>query len=62
VSTNADFVEMFVKESSLKIFKMVKLESLALYWDTDSVALKGLPLDEWIKGFQEMARGWLVDN
>lgn len=42
VSTDAEWNPTFIQNSAKGIHKLARLESLSLYWDTDSISLAGL--------------------
>ncbi|PWN25799.1 DUF1162-domain-containing protein [Jaminaea rosea] len=42
VSTDANWNPTFIQNSAEGIHKLARLESLSLYWDTDSISLSGL--------------------
>ncbi|KAJ3800717.1 vacuolar protein sorting-associated protein 13 [Lentinula aff. detonsa] len=54
VSVNEDWQPAFIESSAGAIHKLAKLESLALYFDTDSPTMAGLPLKEAVDKFNEM--------
>ncbi|KAJ3842350.1 vacuolar protein sorting-associated protein 13 [Lentinula raphanica] len=54
VSVNEDWQPAFIESSAGAIHKLAKLESLALYFDTDSPSMAGLPLQEAIEKFNKM--------
>lgn len=54
VSTDEHWIPTFVTNSAGGIHKLAKLESLAVYFDTDSTSLAGYPIDEAIVKFNEL--------
>lgn len=54
VSTDDAWVPTFITNSLNGIHKLAKLESLAVYFDTDSASLAGYPIDEAILKFTEL--------
>lgn len=54
VSTDASWNPAFITNSSTGVHKLAKLESLAVYFDTDSESLAGYPIDEAIVKFTDL--------
>ncbi|KAJ3917835.1 vacuolar protein sorting-associated protein 13 [Lentinula edodes] len=54
VSVNEEWRPTFIESSAGAIHKLAKLESLALYFDTDSPSMAGLPLKEAVEKFNKM--------
>lgn len=54
VSTDASWIPTFITNSSSGIHKLAKLESLAVYFDTDSPSLAGFPTAEAIVKFNNL--------
>ncbi|ORY90221.1 hypothetical protein BCR35DRAFT_261800 [Leucosporidium creatinivorum] len=54
VSTDASWNPAFITNSATGVHKLAKLESLAVYFDTDSESLAGYPIDEAIVKFTEL--------
>ncbi|ORX96417.1 hypothetical protein K493DRAFT_329607 [Basidiobolus meristosporus CBS 931.73] len=54
VSTNADWQEVFVDQSFDKIHKLLKLESLTVYWNTRIETFAGKSYPELIEAFTKM--------
>lgn len=54
ISTDENWLPTFITNSSLGIHKLAKLESLALYFDTDSESLAGFPIEVAIKKFTDL--------
>ncbi|KAJ4486135.1 vacuolar protein sorting-associated protein 13 [Lentinula aciculospora] len=54
VSVNEVWQPTFIESSAGAIHKLAKLESLALYFDTDSPSMAGLPLKEAVEKFNRM--------
>ncbi|KAJ3332602.1 hypothetical protein HDU76_013706 [Blyttiomyces sp. JEL0837] len=54
VSTDDKWNEAFIHEESGIIHKLVRMESLAVYWNTDTETLRGNDLEESVKKFMAM--------
>ncbi|KAL1915167.1 uncharacterized protein VTP21DRAFT_7648 [Calcarisporiella thermophila] len=54
VSTDEEWSPMFIEQGTNTIHKLVTLGSLAVYWNTDSRSLEGMPLEEAIKVFMNL--------
>ncbi|KAF5390329.1 hypothetical protein D9757_002946 [Collybiopsis confluens] len=54
VSVNEDWQAAFIESTAGAIHKLAKLKSLALYFDTDSPSMAGLPLKEAVEKFNKM--------
>ncbi|KIK70982.1 hypothetical protein GYMLUDRAFT_33082 [Collybiopsis luxurians FD-317 M1] len=54
VSVNEKWQAAFIESTAGAIHKLAKLESLALYFDTDSPSMAGLPLKEAVENFNKM--------
>ncbi|KAH9486936.1 Vacuolar protein sorting-associated protein 13 [Psilocybe cubensis] len=54
VSVNSNWEAAFIESTAGAIHKLAKLQSLALYFDTDSPSMAGLPTVESIKKFSSM--------
>ncbi|PPQ80804.1 hypothetical protein CVT25_001929 [Psilocybe cyanescens] len=54
VSVNSNWEAAFIESTAGAIHKLAKLQSLALYFDTDSPSMSGLPTLESIKKFSSM--------
>ncbi|KDQ63547.1 hypothetical protein JAAARDRAFT_29565 [Jaapia argillacea MUCL 33604] len=54
VSTNEDWQAAFIESTAGAIHKLAKLESLAVYFDTDSESMAGLPAAESIQKFNDL--------
>ncbi|TFK30442.1 vacuolar protein sorting-associated protein vps13 [Coprinopsis marcescibilis] len=54
VSVNDQWQPVFIESTAGAIHKLAKLESLAMYFDTDAQSMAGLPSKEAIKTFTEM--------
>ena len=59
VSTNSDWVEAFIEDSKAPTHKLLKLDSLALYWTPNSESLMNLPSTEFVTKFQALVRSML---
>jgi vacuolar protein sorting-associated protein 13A/C len=47
----------FIESTAGTIRKLAKLESLAVYFNTDSESMAGLPHDKSVKKFNSLVRG-----
>lgn len=56
VSTDENWVEAFIEDSKAPTHKLLKLDSLALYWTPSSESFMNLPADQFIKKFQSLVR------
>lgn len=56
VSTDENWVEAFIEDSKAPTHKLLKLDSLALYWTPSSESFMNLPSDQFIKKFQSLVR------
>ncbi|KAJ3515399.1 hypothetical protein NLJ89_g1777 [Agrocybe chaxingu] len=54
VSVNKNWEPAFIESTAGAIYKLAKLQSLALYFDTDAASMAGLPTAESIKRFSAM--------
>ncbi|MCO5590231.1 hypothetical protein L7F22_044200 [Adiantum nelumboides] len=54
ISTDKDWNPTFIQNSADGIHKLARLESLAAYWDTDTVSLAGYPIDEAQEKFKSL--------
>ncbi|GAA6061937.1 hypothetical protein JCM10212_001505 [Sporobolomyces blumeae] len=54
ISTDADWKETFINDASGAIHKLASLDSLAVYFDTDSSSLTGLSKEESVAAFTEL--------
>ncbi|UZJ53507.1 hypothetical protein CBS101457_002827 [Exobasidium rhododendri] len=54
VSTDGNWNPTFIQNSSEGIHKLARLESLAVYWDTDATSLAGYPIDEAQEKFKSL--------
>lgn len=54
VSTDENWTPAFITNSAKGVHKLAKLESLAVYFDTDSLSLAGYPIDQAIVKFNEL--------
>ncbi|KAJ1549196.1 hypothetical protein HK405_008107 [Cladochytrium tenue] len=54
VSTDENWNEAFIHEEKGVIHKLIKLGSLAMYWNTDSISLANLSPEESIKRFTDL--------
>ncbi|KAE9408077.1 vacuolar protein sorting-associated protein vps13 [Gymnopus androsaceus JB14] len=54
VSVNEEWQPTFIESTAGAIHKLAKLQSLALYFDTDSPSMAGLPLKEAVEKFNKM--------
>lgn len=58
VSTNDNWEAAFIESTAGAIHKLAQLQSLAIYFDTDTKSIAGLPLEESTRTFSKMiARG-----
>ena len=62
VSTDENWVEAFIEDSKAPTHKLLKLDSLALYWTPSSESFKNLPSDLFIKKFQSLVRDSLFKH
>lgn len=51
VSTNSDWIETFVGDAVDRIYKLVRLTSLSLYWIPAAQSFEGLSFDEFREKF-----------
>lgn len=56
VSTDSNWVEAFIEDSKAPTHKLLKLDSLAVYWTPSSESLMNLPSEEFISKFQSLVR------
>ncbi|KAI0073133.1 vacuolar protein sorting-associated protein 13 [Panus rudis PR-1116 ss-1] len=54
VSTNGDWQPAFIDSTAGVIHKLAKLQSLAVYFDTDAKSLAGLPHHEFVEKFTKL--------
>ncbi|KAL0077823.1 hypothetical protein F4703DRAFT_1910666 [Phycomyces blakesleeanus] len=54
VSTDGEFKPTFISEMTNTIHKLTTLQSLSVYWNTDSPSLSGLSQDDALKTFTEL--------
>lgn len=54
ISTDKDWNPTFIQNSADGIHKLARLESLAAYWDTDTVSLAGYSIDEAQEKFKSL--------
>ncbi|ORZ00047.1 hypothetical protein BCR41DRAFT_313859 [Lobosporangium transversale] len=54
VSTDGDWVPTFIHDEANTIHKLATLDSLAMYWNTDSRSLAGRDKDDALKTFMEL--------
>lgn len=53
-STNENWEPSYIVNSSQGVHKLANLESLAVYFDTDTTSMAGMPVDQAIKKFNEL--------
>ncbi|KAF8509808.1 vacuolar protein sorting-associated protein 13 [Gautieria morchelliformis] len=53
-SVDENWIPTFIQSSALSIHKLARLESLAVYFDTDSPSISGLPVEEAIEKFTSL--------
>lgn len=56
VSTDANWVEAFIEDPKAPTHKLLKLDSLAVYWTPNSESLMNLPQSEFISRFKSLVR------
>lgn len=56
VSTDSNWVEAFIEDSKAPTHKLLKLDSLALYWTPNSESLLNLPSTEFITRFKSLVK------
>lgn len=56
VSTDQNWVETFIEDSKAPTHKLLKLDSLALYWTPSSESFMNLPPSDFIKKFQSLVK------
>ncbi|KAG0213348.1 hypothetical protein BGX28_004686 [Mortierella sp. GBA30] len=54
VSTDGEWVPTFIHDEANTIHKLATLDSLAMYWNTDSRSLAGKGMDDALKAFVEL--------
>ena len=54
VSTDENWIEAFIEDPKAPTHKLLKLDSLALYWTPSSESFMNLPSDQFIKKFQSL--------
>ncbi|GAA5849449.1 hypothetical protein JCM5353_001982 [Sporobolomyces roseus] len=54
ISTDSEWQPAFITDSTGAIHKLASLDSLAVYFDTDSTSLAGYPIDEAITKFTDL--------
>ncbi|KAF8898743.1 hypothetical protein BD779DRAFT_1795358 [Infundibulicybe gibba] len=54
VSVNENWQAAFIESTAGAIHKLAKLQSLAIYFDTDSPSMAGLPVEEAMQKFSDM--------
>ena len=54
VSTDENWIEAFIEDPKAPTHKLLKLDSLALYWTPSSESFTNLPSDQFIKKFQSL--------
>lgn len=56
VSTDENWVEAFIEDSKAPTHKLLKLDSLALYWTPSSESFMNLPSDQFIQKFESLVK------
>ncbi|ORX97315.1 hypothetical protein K493DRAFT_336590 [Basidiobolus meristosporus CBS 931.73] len=54
VSTDENWKEAFIDQQTNTIHKLVKLSSMAVYWNTEAISLAGKTYDEFVEHFTQM--------
>lgn len=62
VSTDANWVEAFIEDSKAPTHKLLKLDSLALYWTPSSESFMNLPSEEFLKKFSSLVSYWDIKS
>lgn len=56
VSTDSNWIEAFIEDSKAPTHKLLKLDSLAIYWTPSSESFKGISQTEFITKFKSLVR------